>query len=50
MSHETEGLELGGMQRTAYSVYQSDKASMAEMFRLLLLLFVEAEVDIEVCG
>ena len=50
MGRGTEDLKLGGMQRTAYSAYQGDKASMAEMSRLLLLLFVEAEVDIEVRG
>jgi len=44
----TEVLELEGMQHTAYSIYQGEKASVAEMSRSLLLLFVEAEVDVEV--
>jgi hypothetical protein len=45
VGRETEDLKLGGMQRTAYFVYQGDKASMTEMSRLLLLLFVETEEE-----
>ena len=46
----TEGFELGGMQHTACSICKGDKASMVEISRLLLLHFLEAEVDIEVRG
>ena len=49
MGLKVSSLEVCSVQHTPYT-NQSDKASMAGMSRLLLLLFIEADVDVEVCG